>query len=118
CAIGLWGVGSGWTEPGRLDEPAVALLEEALDGLGPEDSTLRARALATLVRILASSNVPAVVPKAMALGREALAMARRVGSREFVADALFSCWFAFRGPDHLAARQEITTEWLQIARTD
>jgi class 3 adenylate cyclase len=48
----------GFVEPWRVDETAVALLEEALERLGPENSPLRARMLDSLARHLAHSTDP------------------------------------------------------------
>ena len=114
-AIMLWTAGGAWTQPGRLDAEAATLLEEALAALGPADGDLRARALAMLARIFSSSGTPALAAKAVLLGREAAEVARRLGHRRALADALFSQWLALRGPDHLAERQQITTEWLRVA---
>src|SRR5262249_15251615 len=44
-AIGLCKIGMGWNKPGEVDAEAASLLDEALAGLGSEDSVVRARLL-------------------------------------------------------------------------
>jgi tetratricopeptide (TPR) repeat protein len=70
---------------GRVDAELVSLLEEALSALGPSDSPLRARVMARL----AAAQQPALEPdEPMALAREAIAMARRLGDRPTLLDTL------------------------------
>ncbi|UCF45912.1 MAG: DUF2791 family P-loop domain-containing protein [Myxococcales bacterium] len=69
----------------KVDLELVALLEEALDGLDPGDSVLRARAMARL----AAALQPAADPEEpMQIAREAINMARRVGDRDALLDTL------------------------------
>jgi tetratricopeptide (TPR) repeat protein len=69
----------------KIDLELVALLEEALQTLGPEDSVLRARAMARL----AAALQPAADPEGpMQVARDAIAMARRLGDREALLDTL------------------------------
>ncbi len=70
---------------GRVDTELVALLEEALEALGPGDSSLRARVMARL----AAALQPAEDPEGpMQLAREAIEMARRLDSPETLMDTL------------------------------
>jgi len=70
---------------GRVDTELIALLEEALEGLDPTDSALRARVMARL----AAAQQPAEDPGGpMQLAREAIAMARRIDDPETLLDTL------------------------------
>lgn len=67
------------------DVELVALLEEALQSLDPEDSVLRARAMA---RLAAARQPAADSDSPMQIARDAIAMARRLGDRETLLDTL------------------------------
>jgi len=69
----------------KIDLELVALLEEALQTLGPEDSVLRARAMARLAAALQPDDDP---DGPMQIARDAIAMARRLGDREVLLDTL------------------------------
>ncbi len=92
------------TEP----TPAI-LLEEALATLDERDSALRARVLARLSRqqVLSGSW-----PRRVALGREAVAMARRAGDKAALAYALdglvLASWAEGPTTERIAAADEIT----------
>ena len=69
----------------KVDLDLVALLDEALEALGPEDSVLRARVMARL----AAALQPAADPEGpIQIAREAIEMARRLGNREALLDTL------------------------------
>jgi tetratricopeptide (TPR) repeat protein len=69
----------------KVDSQLVTLLEQALDGLDPADGLLRARVMARL----AAALQPATDPEGpIQLARDAIAMARRLGDRETLLDAL------------------------------
>lgn len=89
--------------PGQTDRTLVALLEEALRGLPPGDSAERARLLARL----ASALQPVADPEGpMAVARDAIAMARRVGEPRVVLDVLYAAAAAltnFADPDERCA---------------
>ncbi len=72
-------------EMGRVDEPLVALLEEALTALGQEDSDLHARVLARLANELYFSEA---VERRVSLSREAVEIARRIGDPTALVHAL------------------------------
>ena len=65
-----------WSVLGRVDEARLALLEEALEALGDEDSPLRARLLARLALELYYSGDP---ERRLALSEQAVDLARRLG---------------------------------------
>ena len=68
-----------------VDTELVDLLEEALEGLGPADSTLRARVMARL----AAALQPAEDPEGpIQLARDAIEMARRLDDPETLLDTL------------------------------
>ena len=67
-------------EGGRGDRRLLTLLQEALDGLGPDGGALRARMLARFSIERTFSEEPALrEARRDALSREGLAMARRLG---------------------------------------
>jgi DNA-binding CsgD family transcriptional regulator len=99
-------------DAGAVDAVRVALLEEALDGLDDGDSGLRARLLARLATELYFADQP---ERRVALSREAVAMARRVGDPAALAYALETSHLARWGPDNVAERIAITDELLGLA---
>ncbi len=64
---------------GRRDERMIALLRDAMEALGAEDSPVRAHVMARLASALIPLPVHDLEPESLA--REALAMARRAGDR-------------------------------------
>lgn len=88
-----------WSIAGALDEDRIQVLEDALSGVGPADTTIRARLLALLALELAWRD-----PELSRLGLadEAVAMARRLGDDtcllEVWRSTLFSTWVADRVP--------------------
>lgn len=66
------------TKVGQVDSERVAVLEQALDAVEPEDSSTRARLLALLGAELEYGTDPELADR---FTSEALAMARRVGDR-------------------------------------
>lgn len=70
---------------GNVDSELIALLQEALGGLDPSDSALRARVMARLAAALQPAADPDV-PIQMA--RDAIAMARGLGDRKALLDTL------------------------------
>jgi hypothetical protein len=81
-------------EVGLVDQPLVALLEEALRALGEGDSALRARVLARLAQELVFSTAAA---RRVALSRQAVSMARQVGDLTALAAAVGDRERAMRG---------------------
>lgn len=107
------GFGEPQVEAGLVDQKLLALLQEALDGLSPDDSALRARVLARISLELTFSNENA--PREF-LSRQALEMARRLGDVTAVAIACRARWMALWGPDGLEERSALSEEILSLAR--
>src|SRR5262245_2078674 len=107
------GLGERQVEGGLVNRQLVALLQQALDGLGPEDSTPRARLLARLSLELIFSDEP---DRTESLSLEAVTMARRLADPAALRTALPTRWMAVWGPDGLEERSAIGDEMLQVAR--
>ncbi len=90
------------------------MLEAALEMVGPEDSSARARLLAVLTSELTFS-VP--LERRQALSDEAVAIARRLGDLPTLASVLSSRFDSVRGPHLLAERIAAADENLAVART-
>ncbi|MDR7420297.1 MAG: AAA family ATPase [Armatimonadota bacterium] len=110
----------GFGEPqveGLVERQLLALLQEALERLTPDDSALRARVLARLSLELSFSDDPALRDTLRdALSRQALEMARRLGDTGALAIALRARWLATWGPDGLEERSRLSEEMLGLAR--
>ena len=83
--------------PGAPDEAAIALLEEALERIGPGDSVLRARLLARIATALYYRF--GTTERRDALVTEAVAMARRIGDPATLAYVLINGQLGTWGPD-------------------
>jgi tetratricopeptide (TPR) repeat protein len=83
--------------PGVPDDVSVALLEEALERIGPEDSSLRARLLARIATALYYRFGTA--ERRNALVTEAVSMARRLEDPATLAYVLINGQLATWGPD-------------------
>ena len=95
----------------------MALLQEALAGLSPDDSALRARVLARFSLELTFADEPRLRETVReSLSREALAMARRLGDVPTLALACRARWLAVWGPEGLAERSALAEEILELAR--
>jgi hypothetical protein len=113
--LGLAAVGLG----GRLvegresaDPELVPLLEEALSGLGADDSALRARLLARLAGAL--RDQPAREPRD-SLSAQAVEVARRIGDRSTLSYALEARWGAIWWIENPAERLAIADELVELA---
>jgi DNA-binding SARP family transcriptional activator len=95
-----------------LDEPAIALLEEALDALGKSEPLLRSELLARLAveRYYAPSR-----DRSEALSAQAVAVARSAGDQRAVAAALNARHVALWRPDCLGERLEAAEEMIAVA---
>ena len=100
-------------EVGLPAAPAVRLLEEALRGLGAEDSLLTAKTLGGLARVLA---VTGEQQQAMVYAQQAVAMARRFADPELLAANLQGMIHALQGPEHVQQRLAYATEMLHSPR--
>jgi eukaryotic-like serine/threonine-protein kinase len=105
------GFGGRYYDVGTVDEPLVALLEEALAALPPGDGPVRARLLARLADAQHFSSEE----RSVALSSEAIAMARRLGDRDALIHALAGRHTALLHCDHIAERLEVGEEWLTLA---
>lgn len=92
----------------------VGLLEEALAALPPGDSSLRAHLLAHLALEMWSGNEP--VEDRVAVGEQAIEMARRVGDSEALVTALHSLHWALTTPGMAHERLTHTEEMLRVAK--
>src|SRR5690606_8092290 len=95
-----------------VDPTLVRLLERALELLGPGDSGLTAQVLARLAAARQPDPVPA---RPIALAREALAMAERVGDVDVRVRALRSASSALVDLAHPAERRELDQAHLELA---
>jgi tetratricopeptide (TPR) repeat protein len=100
-----------WMISGR-DEKIVPLLEDALHGLGEEDSALRARVLARLAGALRDQPVP---ERRAELSAEAVEIARRLGDSSTLAYVLDGRHSAIWGPDNVEERLTIVDEIVRLA---
>jgi tetratricopeptide (TPR) repeat protein len=108
------GVGEPQVQAGLVDRQLMALLQEALDALGPGDGALRTRLLARLCLELTFSEQTQLME---ALSLEAVEMARRLGEDGPLASALRARWLAVWGPDGLDERTALADEILELADT-
>ena len=107
------GLGERQVEGGIVNRQLVALLEEALEALGTEDSPLRARLLARLSLELTFSDE---TDRMKSLSDKAVAMARRLGDPAALRMALDTRWMAVWGPDGLEERTALADEVLRLGR--
>lgn len=84
-----------------VDEPLVALLEEALDRLGPQWGVLRVRLLSRLAIALAYAPTEL---RRHALAEEAVSTARALADPGALAIALTAAHVVYWAPEHLRAR--------------
>ncbi len=86
----------GWaSDSGGVDEERVAVLQAALDAVGPQDSAARARLLAGLASEL---TYTADLERRRELSDEAVAIARRLGDLRTLASVLSSRFDSVRAP--------------------
>jgi len=90
----------------------IGLLEEALAALPRSDSRLRANVLAHLVMEMVFSHD---VDRRLALSREAIEMARRLGDAEALVTAFHCSHWAVGAPDMIDDRLANTREMLELA---
>lgn len=96
----------------RADETIIALLEEALEVLEDGDSVLRVRLLGRLAVELYYTDE---LDRRVALSRDAVDMARRLGDRAALLVALYSRHWAAYGPDSLDERLANASEMVNLA---
>ncbi len=110
AALG-YGAGLGGFEFGRVDDDLVALLEEARAALGDEDGPLHARVLGRMATELYFSDR---LEERVALGAEAVAMARRVGDRATLASTLSARFLTLLGPENSDERLQIAADVIAL----
>ena len=108
AALGYGGILPATVSP---DQQAQALLEEALERLGPEDSAARAIILARLAHWLHNERP---YPERVELSDRSLAMARGTGDRWTLATVLMHRGWALDGPDDVADALAVAGEILGI----
>ena len=101
-----------WSVLGRVDEARLALLEEALEALGDDDSPLRARLLARLALELYYSGDP---DRRLALSEQAVDLARRLGDPRTLATCLDARHYALWRPENVNERLEVAAELRRVA---
>ncbi|MGZ8695265.1 MAG: ATP-binding protein, partial [Gaiellaceae bacterium] len=94
-----------------VDEPLVALLEEALERLQPDQVALRVRLLSRLAIALAYAPAEA---RRRALVEEAVAAARTLADPGAVAVALTASHVVHWAPEHLSARLAAADELIAL----
>jgi tetratricopeptide (TPR) repeat protein len=92
-------------------QPTIALLEEALEALPPDDSVLRSRVLAALSLELYFTPEQS---RGVTTSAEAIAMARRTRDPEALAFALACAHTAISDPAHLDERLTVATELIDV----
>ncbi len=108
AALGYGGILPATVSP---DRRAQALLEEALERLGEEDSAARATVLARLAHWLHNERP---YPERLELSDRSLAMARGTGDRRTLATVLMHRGWALDGPDDVADALAVASEILAI----
>ena len=101
-----------WSILGRVDDCRLVILEEALEGLGDEDSPLRARLLARLALELYYSGDP---ERRLALSEEAVELARRLDDPRTLATCLDARHYALWRPETVDERLEVAAELRLVA---
>lgn len=107
------GYGEPQVEGGLVNRQLVALLQEALGGLRPQDSPLHVRLLARLSLEFTFSDE---TNRTESLSRQAVAMAHRLADPAALRSALGAWWMAVWGPDGLDERTALAEEILRLAR--
>lgn len=96
-------------ETGRVDETRVALFQEALARLHDDQVVLRALLLARLAKARPAH------PHSQALGRDAIALARRSEDPSVLVDVLYAVRYVLWSPDNLAERLAQGAEMVALA---
>ena len=108
AALGYGGILPATVSP---DRRAQALLEEALERLGEEDSAARATTLARLAHWLHNERP---YPERLELSDRSVAMARGTGDRRTLATVLMHRGWALDGPDDVGDALAVASEILGI----
>lgn len=113
-AASVMATGAFWqtTQYGEVHERHVEALRRCLDELPPSDSALRCRVMNALSTELYYRASPT---ERQALTAQAVAMARRLGDRELLVDALLSGYVSSWRPATAAAREQQAREAIEIS---
>jgi DNA-binding SARP family transcriptional activator/tetratricopeptide (TPR) repeat protein len=106
------GIAGPWSTLGREDPEVVAVLEEALCGVGEQDSPLRARLLARLSLELYYAGQP---ERRLLLSEAAVRIARALGDPGTLAVALDARHYVLWRPENVEERLEVAGELRRIA---
>jgi DNA-binding CsgD family transcriptional regulator len=98
---------------GTVDAGLVRMLERSLERLSPAD---RSTSICLTARLAVEVYWSPRLDEARRLSRDAVAAARRLGSRRELAVALSAQQFALRGPGHLSERMRLGQELVAQAR--
>ena len=101
-----------WLRPAAGDTRLVPLLEEALEALGHDDTTLRAMLLARLASALRDDALP---ERREALSREAVAIARRLDDPLTLFSVLIGHRMIAWAPENVHEHLEIASEIVRLA---
>ncbi len=112
AALGIGTLGGGF-EVRLLDSVQLAMLNEALDAIGADDSALRAMLLA---RLSVASTLGAEQARRVAMAEEAVAIATRVGHAGALAHSLAAWCDAHAGPRHTDERRAAAADMLAAAQ--
>ena len=112
AAIGLCDIGVAWAEFGRCDQALLAILDEALQQLDPDDAALRAHVMG---RIATEQFWTRPLDELDALSGEAVALARRAGDRRGLAYALMARIHCVSAPDAYDERRALIDEVLALS---
>lgn len=114
AALGV-GAARVWVEAGNVDEPLVALLEEARAALGDDRPDLRARLLGRLAEERYFASRPEKSRQYRdEVSRAAVGLARQVGDPYVLAAALNSRRYAYWTPDNHAERFVLSAELIEL----
>jgi DNA-binding SARP family transcriptional activator len=112
------GFGGPLADFGLVNEPLIALLEEALGILNEDELALRARVLGRLADALYwvdPERRPGVAEERARLSAEGVRLARRAGDPDALAAALHGRWYATWRPDNAEERRTIAAELHEVA---
>jgi DNA-binding CsgD family transcriptional regulator/tetratricopeptide (TPR) repeat protein len=110
CAMAPYGTP---ITPGTSDPTFVEIAEEALEGLGPGPTAIRARTLAALSADLSIGGDPA---RALAFADEALTIARGLDDPVTLGHVLLAYRVSGRTPGNIDARQPVADQLIAIGR--
>jgi DNA-binding SARP family transcriptional activator len=113
AALGFGYSGRAFWERAATDRRLVPLLEDALDALGEEDDPLRVQVLARIGTAIRGEDVE----RRERVVQEAVAMARRLGGADVIANALTARCIARWRPSTMRACLNDALEVLDLART-